>query len=80
MLGAVEGDFTVVGQDQVEVGVTVLERLLGGGGELVTLITGVDGDDLSTALAAHLERHHPTVDVLVYDGGQDRYPVLIGVE
>jgi DAK2 domain fusion protein YloV len=80
VLGAVEGDFTVVGQDRVEVGVTVIERLLGGGGELVTLISGVDGDETCAQLAAHLERHHPTVDVLVYDGGQDRYPVLIGVE
>jgi DAK2 domain fusion protein YloV len=80
VLGAVEGDFTVVGQDRVEVGVTVIERLLGGGGELVTLISGVDGDETCAQLAAHLERQHPTVDVLVYDGGQDRYPVLIGVE
>ncbi len=80
VLGAVEGDFTVVGQDQVEVGATVLERLLGGGGELVTLISGTDGREVAASLAAHLERHHPTVDVLVYDGGQDRYPVLIGVE
>ena len=80
VLGAVEGDFTVVGRDQVEVGVTVLERLLGGGGELVTLISGAEGESVAGDLAAHLERHHPTVDVLVYDGGQDRYPVLIGVE
>jgi dihydroxyacetone kinase-like predicted kinase len=80
VLGAVEGDFTVVGRDQVEVGRTVLERLLGGGGELVTLISGSGGEDVAARLAAHLERQHPTVDVLVYDGGQDRYPVLIGVE
>jgi len=80
VLGAVEGDFTVVGQDQVEVGVIVLERLLGGGGELVTLISGTDGEEVAARLASYLARHHPTVDVLVYDGGQDRYPVLIGVE
>ncbi len=80
VLGAVEGDFTVVGQDLTEVGATVLERLLGGGGELVTLISGSDGEAVAADLAAYLERRHPTVDVLVYDGGQDRYPVLIGVE
>lgn len=80
VLGAVEGDFTVVGADLVEVGVAVLERLLGGGGELVTLISGQGGDTVTAALAEHLARQHPTVDVLVYDGGQDRYPVLLGVE
>ena len=30
--------------------------------------------------AAHLEETHPAVDVLVYDGGQERYPLLFGVE
>jgi dihydroxyacetone kinase-like predicted kinase len=80
VLGAVEGDFRVVGRDQVEVGVSVLERLLGGGGELVTLISGTGGEEVAARLASYLEREHPTVDVLVYDGGQDRYPVLIGVE
>jgi dihydroxyacetone kinase-like predicted kinase len=80
VLGAVEGDFRVVGQDQVEVGISVVERLLGGGGELVTLISGTGGEEVTARLAAYVEREHPTVDVLVYDGGQDRYPVLIGVE
>ena len=80
VLGAVEGDFRVVGHDQVEVGITVIERLLGGGGELVTLISGTDGGEVTARLVEYVEREHPTVDVLVYDGGQDRYPVLIGVE
>jgi hypothetical protein len=28
----------------------------------------------------HLASAHPTVDVVVYDGGQERYPLLVGVE
>jgi len=27
-----------------------------------------------------VEERHPTVDVVVYDGGQDRYPLLMSVE
>jgi DAK2 domain fusion protein YloV len=80
VLGAVEGDFVVVGDDLYTVATEVVERLLGGGGEMVTIVTGADGDDLARRCAAYLESRHPTVDVVVYDGGQERYPVLLGVE
>jgi DAK2 domain fusion protein YloV len=80
VLGVVEGDFVVVGDDLAAVATDVVERLLGGGGELVTLVAGQDGTDLAERTAAYLARTRPMVDVVVYDGGQDRYPLLIGVE
>jgi DAK2 domain fusion protein YloV len=80
VLGVVEGDFVVVGDDLATVATDVVERLLGGGGELVTLVAGQDGTDLAERTAAYLARTRPMVDVVVYDGGQDRYPLLIGVE
>jgi dihydroxyacetone kinase-like predicted kinase len=80
VLGAVEGDFVVVGHDLFAVATEVLERLLGGGGELVTVVVGAGGDELARRCADHLASMHPTVDVVVYDGGQERYPVLLGVE
>ncbi len=80
VLGVIEGDFVVVGQDQHAVAVAVLERLLGGGGELVTLVSGADGATLAEHCASYLQDSHPTVDVVVYDGGQPRYPLLVGVE
>jgi DAK2 domain fusion protein YloV len=80
VLGAIEGDFVVVGDDLFVVGTHVLERLLGGGGELVTLVSGVDGADLAERCRSYVEAEHPTVDVVVYDGGQQRYPLLVGVE
>ena len=80
VLGAIEGDFVVVGGDLFTVAVEILERLLGGGGELVTIVSGADAGDLADRCAAHLAAGHPTVDVVVYEGGQDRYPLLIGVE
>lgn len=80
-LGVVEGDFAVVGTDLVATAIEVAERLLGQGGELVTLVRGVaDAGDLAEAVRLHVEGRHSGVDVLVYDGGQDRYPLLIGVE
>ncbi|MGH3307175.1 MAG: DAK2 domain-containing protein, partial [Nocardioides sp.] len=81
VLGVVEGDFAVIGDDLYAVATDVLGLLLGGGGELVTLVAG-EGEtaDLARRCAAHVEEHHPHVDVVVYDGGQERYPLLISVE
>jgi dihydroxyacetone kinase-like predicted kinase len=80
VLGMIEGDFVLVGDDLFTVATTVLERLLGGGGELVTVVAGADAGDLAERCASHLHDTHPTVDVLVYDGGQPGYPLLVGVE
>jgi uncharacterized protein len=80
ILGAVEGDFVLVGDDLFTVAVEVLERLLGGGGELVTVVAGAGGEELAERCASYLASAHPTVDAVVYDGGQERYPVLLGVE
>ncbi len=86
VLGVVAGDFAVVGAERYDVATQVVELLLGGGGELVTLVAGSDsdGDDLGPGLAgrvaAWVARQHPHVDVVVYDGGQERYPLLVSVE
>ena len=40
VLGVIEGDFAVVGDDLYDVATDVLGRLLAGGGELVTLVAG----------------------------------------
>jgi uncharacterized protein len=80
VLGAVEGDFAVVGDDLLGVALDVIHRMLGGGGELFTIISGVGGEELAGQCAAHLAESYPMVDVAVYDGGQERYPLLFGVE
>jgi dihydroxyacetone kinase-like predicted kinase len=80
VLGVLQGDFAVVGDDLFDVGTAVLERLLTGGGELVTLVTGEECGDLAERTEAWVEAHHPGVDVVVYDGGQARYPLLVAVE
>ena len=79
-LGVVDGDFAIVGRDLFEVACGVLERLLGGGGELVTLVAGVESGDLAQACESWVSAGHPGVDVQVFDGGQDRYPLLVAVE
>ncbi len=80
VLGVVAGDFAVVGSDQLDVATSVLSRLLAAGGELVTLVAGVGAGDLAARTAAWVDAEHPTVDAVVYDGGQERYPLLLAVE
>ena len=86
-LGVVEGDFAVVGTALDDVALEVVTRLLSGGGEMLTLVTGspdtTDGPDvefLVRRVTSFVGEHRPDVEVLVYDGGQQRYPLLIGVE
>lgn len=80
-LGVISGDFAVVGTDLGAVAEIVLHRLLAAGGELVTLVSGKDGgEELAERATAWVEEYHPHVDVVVYDGGQERYPLLMSVE
>ncbi|MFL6154519.1 MAG: DAK2 domain-containing protein [Marmoricola sp.] len=79
-LGVLQGDFAVVGDDLFEVGTAILERLLTGGGELVTLVAGEGCGDLVARCEEWIGTHHAGVDVLVYEGGQERYPLLLAVE
>ena len=80
VLGVIAGDFAVVGSDLEEVAADVLERLLAGGGELVTIVSGEGGVELAARVAARVEERHPHVDVAVHEGGQPRYPLLVSVE
>ncbi len=81
VLGLVDGEVSVVGVGTLPVARQLLDRLLTGGGELVTLILGADaGPCLGAELTAHLQEMWPTVETVVYDGGQPRFPLLIGVE
>ena len=80
VLGVIEGDFAVVGHELTAVATEILERMLGAGGELVTLVTGAEGNGLAARCEEYVADRHAHVDVVVYDGGQDRYPLLLSVE
>jgi dihydroxyacetone kinase-like predicted kinase len=80
VLGVIEGDFALVGHDLTEVATAILDRMLGGGGELVTLVSGAGANGLARLCEEYVADRHAHVDVVVYDGGQDRYPLLMSVE
>ncbi|WP_079182202.1 DAK2 domain-containing protein [Streptomyces noursei] len=81
VLGLIDGDVAVIGPDLARTAMTVLDRMLSAGGELVTLVLGAD---VPEALGERLERHvrerHLAVDTVVYEGGEYAAPLLIGVE
>jgi DAK2 domain fusion protein YloV len=81
-IGIVRGDGVVaIGNTMVVAATQLLDQLLSGSGELLTVITG----NLATARAteeiiAHMADKHPDVEVEVHAGGQPLYPFLFGVE
>ncbi|MFI6210984.1 DAK2 domain-containing protein [Nocardia brasiliensis] len=80
-LGLVGHDVVVIDHDVRAAGLTLLDRMLAFGGELVTLLMGAAAPDgLADALAAHIGEGFPGVEVTVYSGGQHGDLVQIGVE
>jgi DAK2 domain fusion protein YloV len=81
VLGLIEGDVVLIGTSLEEVAWQLVQRLLSAGGELLTLVRGTGaGDDLSTQITARVRQRFPIVDVEVLEGGQSRYPLLLGLE
>lgn len=81
VLGLIDGDVAVIGGNLVETGTIVLDRMLAAGGEMVTLVIGAGAPaDLADRLEAHVRDCHLAVDTVVYEGGQETCPLLIGVE
>jgi DAK2 domain fusion protein YloV len=78
-------DGTVVGSsgDPRDALRLLLDRLLDGGGEILTVLRGADPDGTAGALdpmLAAVARAHPEVEIEVREGGQPHYPVVLAVE
>ncbi|MFD5542105.1 dihydroxyacetone kinase, partial [Streptomyces sp. NPDC127079] len=81
VLGLVDGDVAVIGSDVTATAETVLDRMLQAGGELVTLVLGDEApEDVGDRLRARVREAYLAVDTVVYDGGRQGAPLLIGVE
>jgi DAK2 domain fusion protein YloV len=81
VLGLIDDDVVLIGADVEEVARGVLDRLLVGGGELVTIVVGRDaGAELGADLAGYVTTTAPAVETVVYAGDQPNHPLLIGVE
>lgn len=81
ILGLIDGDVAVIGQDVPATARKVLDRMLAAGGELVTLVLGENTPPLlADSLEQHVREAHLAVDTTTYEGGHQGAPLLIGVE
>ncbi|PZT76946.1 MULTISPECIES: DAK2 domain-containing protein [unclassified Streptomyces] len=81
ILGLIDGDVAVIGQDVPGTARKVLDRMLASGGELVTLVLGENTPPtLADTLEQHVREGHLAVDTTIYHGGRQTAPLLIGVE
>lgn len=80
VLGLLDGEVAVAGADLEQVALELLARVLAGGGELVTLVSGRDAPPgLADAVAREVRSRHAEVEVVVLDGGHAGV-LLVGVE
>jgi len=81
VLGVVAGDFAVIGSDLATVTEEVLERILSPAAEMVTIVLGEGGDRaVEQQIEEYLRQSRPDVDLIVYEGGQENYPLFLAVE
>ncbi|GGW57974.1 DAK2 domain-containing protein [Streptomyces xantholiticus] len=81
VLGLIDGDVAVIGKDLTATALTLLDRMLSSGGELVTLVLGGTAPEgLSARLESHVREGYLAVDTVAYEGGDGVTPLLIGVE
>ncbi|MCQ4119287.1 DAK2 domain-containing protein [Rhodococcus tibetensis] len=80
-IGLMGHEVIVIEPDAAAAGKRLVDVVLGGGGELVTLLMGAEAPDgLGTELADHISQRHPGVEVMVYHGGQPGDLLQLGVE
>lgn len=81
LLGLVDGDIAVVGSDMDAVANQVIDRLVSGRTELITVVVGAEAsDDQVQRLTTHVNREYPQVDVDVLPGGQPNWLLILGAE
>jgi len=81
IVGAIDGEVVVVGQDLAVVGAQVAAKLLAAGGELLTVINGAgSAPEVAAVVAAAAREGRRDLEVAIIDGGQVTYRLLLGVE
>jgi DAK2 domain fusion protein YloV len=81
VLGLIDGEVVQIGRSVGAVTLAVADRLLGTGGELITVLVGEESaQDAGAALRRHVGQVAPLTEVVVYDVGPLGCPLLIGME
>jgi DAK2 domain fusion protein YloV len=78
-VGLVEGEPVASGDVLGPVAADVVARLVGEGGDVLTVLVG-DGASGSDGVVDSIRAAHPALEVEVHEGGQPHYPLLFAVE
>lgn len=81
VLGLIDGEVVEIGRGMLAVAFGLVDRLLGVGAELMTVVVGDGAPRRAGELVeAHIRGRAPFTDVTVYTGDQPDHPVIIGAE
>ena len=81
LIGLWQGDIVAVGRSLEQVVPALVDQMLGGQDELVTLLVGEEvAPEEADRIAAQIRSSHPQIEVEVQFGGQPVYYFLISVE
>ena len=81
VIGIVDHEIEVVGDDVTEVAIKLAGILLGGERETLTLLAGEEySDEALEALAARISAGHDDVDIETHRGDQPLYPIIMSAE
>jgi dihydroxyacetone kinase-like predicted kinase len=81
ILGLIDGDVIEIGSAVGPVADAVLDRLLGIGGELVTVVLGPGAPaGAEASIRARIHQLAPLTEIVVYAGHLAGAPLLIGME
>ncbi|MEV4730775.1 DAK2 domain-containing protein [Saccharopolyspora sp. NPDC049426] len=81
ILGLIDGEVVLIGEDLTTTARELLSRMLTAGGELFTALIGDNTPpELPGELSAHLRRAHPEVEMASYPAGALDSLLLIGIE
>lgn len=80
-IGLHQGSVEVADVNLAQAVVGLLQEMLKGGGEIVTLLSGEGSMPSATReITEYLLEHFPSLQVEVHQGGQALYPYLVGIE
>jgi len=81
VIGIVDHEIEVVGDDVAEVATRLAEGLLGGDEQTLTLLAGEGFSDADLQeLAVRVQKSHPDIEIETHRGDQPLYPVIMAAE
>lgn len=80
-LGMLDNHIVIAHIDLLKTSQDLIKLMLEGGGEIVTILTGLDApNEVTQELEPYIRLHYPDIEVEIHSGGQPLYPYIISVE